>query len=417
MIIMLLSYMMSSQSRASRCFLHLSVGSISFRSIVVATSSRSASTVRGQERITRQRRVESAEATRTATHAVERAVQRLFASSSTISSTSTNDGTETDGEGRRNEAGEQKWKSTPCDDHVTSTTSLNASKSSGGYDLSHLDAEKTHNQMVGGPLQNDEALFLYSLVRGMRMKKVLEVGGLGGFSAKNFLAALPEDGTMFSVDLNKVPAQAKNHRTIQKDVALLEPADLLQVQEQAQGQPLDLLFFDCHAYEAQVAAYERLRKVNLIDDKTIIALHDTNTHPNDRFVGKGSLMGTAPAKYHEDEETTSTKDLAVDDKKKKENGFVHQWVERALTNLLSEKKGYHCFNMHPRLETQGPTEEPRCDDKGCPFRHGLTICQKPTHLRVLTSMNIRSIPEYSLSSKHGLDELKPNIIRTNAQLI
>lgn len=47
-------------------------------------------------------------------------------------------------------------------------------------------------------MQDDEALLLYAVVRGMRMSRVLEIGGLSGYSTKNFLQAMtPTNGTMY----------------------------------------------------------------------------------------------------------------------------------------------------------------------------------------------------------------------------
>ena len=56
------------------------------------------------------------------------------------------------------------------------------------YDFSHLI--QSPDQMVNGPIQDDEALMLYAVVRTMRLRRVLELGGLSGYSARNFLSAL-----------------------------------------------------------------------------------------------------------------------------------------------------------------------------------------------------------------------------------
>ncbi len=56
------------------------------------------------------------------------------------------------------------------------------------YDLSHLI--QNENQDVWGPIQDDEALFLYGLIRTARIKTILEIGGLNGYSSMNFLKAL-----------------------------------------------------------------------------------------------------------------------------------------------------------------------------------------------------------------------------------
>ena len=41
---------------------------------------------------------------------------------------------------------------------------------------------------AGAP-QDDEALVLYAVVRGMRMEAVVEIGGLDSYSAANFIQA------------------------------------------------------------------------------------------------------------------------------------------------------------------------------------------------------------------------------------
>lgn len=49
-------------------------------------------------------------------------------------------------------------------------------------------------------LQDDEALLLYAVVRGMRLSRILEVGGLDGYSARNFLQAMePTQGMVYTV--------------------------------------------------------------------------------------------------------------------------------------------------------------------------------------------------------------------------
>jgi len=56
------------------------------------------------------------------------------------------------------------------------------------YDLSHLTQEEHQN--VCGPFHDDEALFIYSIIRGCRLKRILEIGGLSGYSAKNFFTSI-----------------------------------------------------------------------------------------------------------------------------------------------------------------------------------------------------------------------------------
>lgn len=210
------------------------------------------------------------------------------------------------------------------------------------YDFSHL--VQPLDQTVGGPVQDDEALLLYAVVRTMRLRRVLELGGLSGYSARNFLAALSwdVDTAVYSVDLNPVPSLAPNHFTICKDAALIEAADV-------HARPLDLVFFDCHVYDAQIALFVRLVQSGLITDATIIALHDTNLHPK-KF---------ADWCYPIQDADGST-------------GFVHQPVERRMVNALRKELGYDVFCAHPDLARH---------DARLPYRHGLTLMKKFSELR------------------------------------
>ncbi len=213
----------------------------------------------------------------------------------------------------------------------------------GKYDFSHL--VQPADQNVGGPIQDDEALMLYALVRTMRLRRVLEIGGLSGYSARNFLAALSWDSetAVYTVDLDKVDSQAPNHFTIQKDVGLLEPRDV-------HDKPLDLVFFDAHVYDAQMEMFLRLRRFGLINDDTVIALHDTGLHPR----------RSAPWSYP----------VADTDGR---HGWVHQDVERRMVNALRRDFGYDVLCFH--------TDVQRNDDR-LPFRHGLAVMKKFVELKV-----------------------------------
>ena len=85
------------------------------------------------------------------------------------------------------------------------------------YNLEHLTQNDSQN--VLGPIQDDEALFLYSIIRGNRLSRILEIGGLAGYSAKNFLQALSlgKNGILYTCDLNPVPVLAENHKVIIKN--------------------------------------------------------------------------------------------------------------------------------------------------------------------------------------------------------
>ena len=151
----------------------------------------------------------------------------------------------------------------------------------GKYDLSHLDQPPA--QEVSGPMQvcgcvsqrpalasvcscsmpliqalkhfavphlwpqDDEALFVYGIVRAMRMSSVLEIGGQTGYSANNFLQAMTvTNGIVYTVDVNPVKLRhATRHKFIQKDAKYLTPQDV-------DNKPLDLVLFDCHVLDVQM---------------------------------------------------------------------------------------------------------------------------------------------------------------------
>lgn len=206
------------------------------------------------------------------------------------------------------------------------------------YDLSHLTQEPTQN--VWGPIQDDEALFLYSIVRSSRLSRILEIGGLSGYSARNFLQAmsLSKNPVLYTCDLTEVPKLADNHKIIVKNALHLTKEDL-------DNEELDMVFFDCHDY-MQIDIFFKLKEQNLIGENTIIALHDTNLHY---------------APYHlYGQNIIHHKYLSSED------GYVHQEVERFMVNMFRHQ-GYDVFSIK--------TTKNKHDDD-FPIRHGITVCRK-----------------------------------------
>lgn len=209
-----------------------------------------------------------------------------------------------------------------------------------GFDLSHLV-----QAVDSGQVQNEEALLLYSVVRTMRVRRVLEIGGLAGYSARNFLSAMAwdVDTALYTVDINPVASQAANHFTLCKDAALVDAVDL-------HGKPLDLVFFDCHVYDAQMKMFVRLVEQGIITDATLIALHDTGLFPQQSFAPWSYAIRDADGGY----------------------GYVHQEVERKMVNTLRQEFGYDAFCAHVDV---------RRNDERLPYRKGLTLMKKFFELR------------------------------------
>jgi predicted O-methyltransferase YrrM len=203
------------------------------------------------------------------------------------------------------------------------------------YDLTHLNQS---HQNVWGPIQDDEALFLYSIIRGMRIERILEIGGLSGYSGLNFLQAVKytDKGIVYTCDINQVPKLAKNHKVIIKNALNITLDDL-------DNLPIELIFFDCHDM-VQMYIFHHLVKNGLITDKTVLALHDTNLHysPYNRW---GPFI-------------------------EKENGYAHQTVERNMVNIFKDL-GYDIFSIS--------TDQTKHSNE-FPIRHGISVCQKFKYL-------------------------------------
>lgn len=193
------------------------------------------------------------------------------------------------------------------------------------YDLSHLTQE---SRRVYGPVQDDEALLLYAMIRCVGARRVLEVGGQTGYSARNFLAAVGPDGEVFTIDLEPVERLADNHTVIQSDIGT---ADLSGIP------PCDVVFYDAHALEPQTTFHGRAEERGVIHAGTIVVCHDTGLH-------REQWCGWAEAR---------------------EGGWAHQPAERQMAGRLV-LAGYHAVHLH--------------DDGAVEPRHGLTILQRPRRL-------------------------------------
>lgn len=200
------------------------------------------------------------------------------------------------------------------------------------YDLSHLTQV---SQNIFGPIQDDEGLLLFGLIRSMKLSTILELGGLWGYSAKNFLQAVGPTGVVFTVDTQVVDKMGENHICLHKNA---RDIDLTDFENYSQHLPVELVFFDCHDYDASITLYDKLLSLGVINNNTILALHDTGLHPEGV-----PICGTYEI----------------------EGGWVHQRCERQLVNLFVER-GYHAFNAHMLPSKATPDLQ---------YRHGLTIMQ------------------------------------------
>ena len=64
-----------------------------------------------------------------------------------------------------------------------------------GFGIGHLVLMREED--ANGPIQRDEALFLFAIIRVVRPKNIVEFGFHGGRSAFNFLCALSNGGGIY----------------------------------------------------------------------------------------------------------------------------------------------------------------------------------------------------------------------------
>ncbi|MCK9371031.1 class I SAM-dependent methyltransferase [Candidatus Dojkabacteria bacterium] len=204
------------------------------------------------------------------------------------------------------------------------------------YNLQHLTQDDAQNKP--GAIQDDEALLFFALIRVTRIKRILEFGGVPGYSAKNFCEALNGDGMVYTTDWGvdgETPKQGANHKVIVKNAADVTPGDL-------DNEPVDLVFFDCHAYEAELCVFQNLKRAGIITDKTIFAFHDTNLLAHELSLGYPNI-------------SYEVKD-----------GWVFCPPERQLVNDF-KAMGYDIINLHTNAEVH---------NEKFPYRCGLSIARK-----------------------------------------
>lgn len=143
-------------------------------------------------------------------------------------------------------------------------------------DTTHLHAYTGGDAQIG-PLQTDEALLLFGLVRVVRPRTVVEFGFLGGRSASNFLRALDRDARLYTYDIDpeaeRTAEATVGHdprlRFVRKSQAEFDPVDV-------EGRAVDLAFLD--ASHDPLLNRETLRRlIPALAPDAILAVHDTGT--------------------------------------------------------------------------------------------------------------------------------------------
>ena len=204
------------------------------------------------------------------------------------------------------------------------------------HSLSHL---RYFTEYSLGPIQRDEALLLYGLVRTVDPKTIVEFGFYEGHSAINFLKAMSSDARLYSYDISDASMRLarrihdERFRFILKSQAEFESSDV-------DNRLVDLAFFDgSHDFGLNVTAFEKVRKC--LSERALIVVHDTGEWYN-------NVKGFQTAKGHFVAGSTG-------------GGYIHQPDERRFVNYIRvNMDDFDQIHLHSTSK----------------FRHGLTVLQR-----------------------------------------
>lgn len=139
-------------------------------------------------------------------------------------------------------------------------------------EIKHLDCFVTYKH---GPIQQDEALFLYSVVKMTRPRVILEFGIQDGLSTLNFAVAKDRECQLFSFD-NDPEAVRKGREKVKeipncfletKDCRDFLPGDVF-------DQLVDICFLDC-AHDLEINKQCVRRFMPCMNETGLVAIHDT----------------------------------------------------------------------------------------------------------------------------------------------
>jgi predicted O-methyltransferase YrrM len=208
------------------------------------------------------------------------------------------------------------------------------------YDLGFFNSY-FNNEYTIGPLQKDEAILLYGMIKVLRPKVCVEFGFCLGHSAFSTLNAIDEDASLFSYDISDSAEEIatkhfygkfSNFRFFKKSQEDFEASDI-------GNKKIDFVFFDAsHDLQMNINTFNKIKP--FLSDNAFIAIHDTGLW-NKKYL---------KPKHHVVLNYAPHKEI--------EGSISHQNEEREFSNwVLDNVKGFSALHFHT-LNT---------------LRHGLTI--------------------------------------------
>jgi predicted O-methyltransferase YrrM len=211
------------------------------------------------------------------------------------------------------------------------------------FDVSHLMAYPESDAM--GPVQQSEALLLYSLTRVLQPRVIVEFGFNTGESAMNFLAAAPANCEVHSFDISEHSAQIAQRMMRDRRLRFHQKSQADFAAEDVGNREVDLVFIDAsHDLALNQQTWRRLK--GCMSPECVAVVHDTGTWPRDKMTAIHSHFVAHPA--------TAAGWVSNDE-------FAHQLDERIFVNWIRETDPAFCVT---HLHTTRV------------LRHGLSLIQR-----------------------------------------
>lgn len=198
-----------------------------------------------------------------------------------------------------------------------------------GYELNFFNRYYNNNYALG-PLQKDEAILLYGMIRVLRPKVCLEFGFNLGHSAFSILKAIDDNAYLFSFDISDSSEaiakkffykKFKNFKFVKKSQTDFEFSDI-------QNQKIDFVFFDAsHDLNMNIKTFSLIKP--FLSDNAYIVIHDTGLWDK-KFMEE---------RHHQVLSVITHKEL---------NGLIsHQIEEREFSNwILNNVEGISVLHYH-----------------------------------------------------------------------
>ncbi len=188
-----------------------------------------------------------------------------------------------------------------------------------------------NNSLALGPLQKDEAMFVYSLIKCIQPSNAIEFGFNKGHSAFAILSALKSDAKFLTIDINdkckkifdsRFKNNFKNAQIIIGDMTKVDFSPSFSLKS------VEFVFFDAlHDLDLNIITFNNLKPY--LSSNCILLIHDT---------------GLWSKKFMHDVHWEILP--AIKSKNLNENLIAHQIDERKFANYLIEEEGFKAFHIH-----------------------------------------------------------------------